>query len=348
MNNKEKREYIDCLTLLDQQCFFNELETRNKVLRKCPPSFFKYRSFDKFAFEMIREGYAYLSPVNHLDDPFDCISDFDISGMVNINNISITERFLFYIIKSTGVKYTDQQIERIKRNVQPFINNGNFDVDKVIEVLKEEGLQDDESEAVTVFMGNLLNVYGTYLSDSTFDKFGKIALNPGDMIGVCSLSEENNNKVMWSLYGKKYKGYCIEYVVAPTNKARRFLCPVIYSREPNNNFSRKMFDSIFAQTKRAMLQGDFFANQNIERIGSIYELFCTKDIDWKYQKEWRIIGSAGGHFTDIVIKAVYLGYDVSETNEAKMIRYAKKYKFDLYKMKAPDGKKKIRFKRISK
>lgn len=346
MNNKEKREYIDCLTLLDQQCFFNELETRNKVLKKCPSSFYKYRSFDKFAFEMIREGYAYLSPVNHLDDPFDCISDFDISGMVNINNTSITERFLNYIIKSTGVKYTNEQIERIKKNVQPFINNGIYDVNKVVEVLKEEGLQDDQSEEATIFIENLLNVYGAYLSDSTFDQFGEIASNPGGLIGVCSLSEENDNKVMWSLYGKKYKGYCVEYSISPTNKARRFLCPVIYSRAPNNNFSKKMFDSIFAQTKRAMLQSDFFANQTIERIGSIYELFCTKDIDWQYQKEWRIIGSAGGHFTDISIKAIYLGFDVSEANEKKMISYSKRYKFDLYKMQAPDGKKKIRFNKM--
>lgn len=346
MNNSEKREFIDCLTLLDNgNCFPNELERRNSILRKCPKTFFKYRCFDKYTFEMISDCYAYLAPVKNLDDPFDCMSDFDISGMVSKNNSSINSKFLNYIIESVEYEFTDEQVKIIKKHVKPFINNGNIDIEEVQKVLDEVKKDDENIGDAITYIRNLLEVYKTYLSRNEFDELGQIAKKPDDILGVCSLSEINNNKVMWSLYGKKYKGYCIEYEIAPTNKAHRFLCPVIYTRRPNNNFSRKMFDSIFAQTKRNIIF-DFSPCLKIERVGAIYELFCTKDIDWAYQKEWRIIGNAKKHFKDVKIKAIYLGFDVAKANEKKILNYSKEYKFNVYKMKAPDGKKRIRFTKL--
>ena len=294
---------------------------------------------------MIRECYAYLAPVKNLDDPFDCISDFDISGMVNKNNSNINSKFLNYIIESAECDFTDEQVKVIKKHVKPYVNNGNVNIEEVQKVLDEVQKDDEKTQEALIYLRNLLEVYKTYLGTNQFDELGHMAKKPDDVLGVCSLSEINDNKVMWSLYGKKYKGYCIEYEIEPTNKAHRFLCPVIYTRRPNNNFSRKMFDSIYAQTKRNIIL-DFSPCPKIERVGSIYELFCTKDIDWEYQKEWRIIGGAKKHFQDVKIKTIYLGFDVARANEQKMIRYATLYKFGLYKMKAPDGKKKIRFTKL--
>ena len=51
---------------------------------------------------------------------------------------------------------------------------------------------------------NLINAGDSYNETGIFDTFGKMYLNPNEHFGVCSLSEIKNNKVMWSLYGKKY------------------------------------------------------------------------------------------------------------------------------------------------
>ena len=101
MNNKEKKEFISCLTLRDdlEHCYPNEISRVRDVLSKSPKTFFKYRSFDKYAFPMIKEKYVYLSPVEHLDDPFDCLSDFDISKMVKENKVK--DSFLNYIFENT-------------------------------------------------------------------------------------------------------------------------------------------------------------------------------------------------------------------------------------------------------
>ena len=75
------------------------------------------------------------------------------------------------------------------------------------------------------------------------------------------------------------------------------------------------------------------------------ELFCTKDTDWSYQREWRIIGAPAGHIS-LPIKAIYLGFKVSETNKKRMLRLAKKKGFALCLMNPPDGSKRISYERL--
>lgn len=99
MNNKEKREYINCSHLRENIncCTVSEMMQISKVLSKCPSSLFKYRSFDKYAFSMIEEKYLYLTPVKDLDDPFDCLSDFGTSDIVG--NGKINDTFIEHIYK---------------------------------------------------------------------------------------------------------------------------------------------------------------------------------------------------------------------------------------------------------
>ena len=347
LSNKEKREYISCLHLMDNVmlCHPEEIERARKVLSRCPGSFFKYKKIDKFVFDMLKNKYAYLAPVKKLDDPFDCLSDFGTSHMVNEKDNTITDGFLEHIIDDTkNIPLSEDQLKIIYECKDAFKPGDDFDSKKIYQVLKNKGYPDDLIEMMITKFKNLVNLSDVCEENDTFKPFGDLMMNPGDRVGVCSLSEVKDNKVMWSLYGKEYKGCCIEYHVLKSKKARRFLFPVIYTRAPNNNFAEKVFDTMYAEVNRNMNNLPFYTNKEVEPVGAIYELFCSKDIDWKYQKEWRIVGGAKDHFNDVEIKAVYLGFDAAPTNEKKMLAYAKRYKFDLFKMKAPDGKKRIRFK----
>ena len=348
MNNKEKREYISCLHLMENinLCHPEEMVRIRKVLSNCPETFYKYKKFDKWTFDIIEKKYAYLSQVKDLDDPFDCLSDFDTSKIMSTENKTISKMFLKHIIKESKTQLTKRQHEIVEECVSAFKPGDDFETDRIYNALKDEGIPDNIINEQILCYKNLVNLSDTYNDNGTFEPFLQILKDPGKNIGVCALSEINDNKVLWSLYGKRYKGFCIEYSIKPTQSARRFLFPVIYSRKPNNNFTEKLFDTAYAEMNRQIVNRLFLLNSQIPSVGAIYELFCTKDIDWAYQKEWRIIGKGDSHFTEVDIKAVYLGFDVAKTNEAKMIRCAKKYGFDLYKMKAPDGKKKIRFYKI--
>lgn len=349
MNNKQKREYISCLHLMEniKLCHLEEIVRIRKVLSHCPDSLFKYKKFGKYTFDILKNKYAFLAPVKNLDDPFDCLSDFDTSKVIDSNSKAITDQFLKHILKETkNISLDEKQLGIVRECKCAFKPGDNFETDRVYEGLKNAGVPENQIEDTIVRYRNLVNLSDTYKDAGTFEQFGKILMNPGDNIGVCSLSEINDNKVMWSLYGKEYEGCCIEYRFKMGKKPPRFLFPVIYSREANNNFTEKVFNTLYAELNRHMFGDIFHLDKEIGGVGAIYELFCTKDIDWRYQKEWRLVGGANDKFYEVEIKAVYLGFKVAKTNQEKMIRYAKRYKYDLYKMKSPNGKKKIRYDKL--
>lgn len=82
-------------------------------------------------------------------------------------------------------------------------------------------------------------------------------------------------------------------------------------------------------------------------IGCFTQLLCTKDSDWSSQDEWRLIGKANKKCRPMKIKSIYLGFDVSEQNQNKVLEYAKKKHFIVYKMNKPNGSKNISYNKIN-
>jgi hypothetical protein len=87
--------------------------------------------------------------------------------------------------------------------------------------------------------------------------------------GVFSLTQCNNNILMWSHYADHHKGFCIEFVRSPQNdlgdyeKTRRVKYP------PNYPIVSPLSTDVFDLK------------------------FFTKAIDWKYEKEWRLVNEEG-------------------------------------------------------
>ena len=349
MTNKEKREYICCFHLSDQLncCTIEQIERIKEVLNKRPKSLFKYRSFDKYSFDMIENNYVYLSPVKDLDDPYDCISDFDTTSIVDKNKGIISDSQLEHLINETHLQLNSEHLNIIKTHKGVINSDSSLNEEELKLALVKMGIKDDSDKKNTISLFQQFTRITQSIENSIpLEEFGKTMMNPGDKYGVCSLSEIHYNKPMWSLYGNEYKGYCVEYEIVP-NKPRCYLMPVIYSRNPNNNFAKKLIDTIYSETNRQLsMLNRYFQDGEIFNVGAIYELFCSKDIDWSYQKEWRLVGQAKDHYEKVKIKAVYLGFKVLKRNEERMVSHAKRYGFNVYKMKAPDGKKKIRFTKI--
>lgn len=109
--------------------------------------------------------------------------------------------------------------------------------------------------------------------------------------GVSCFSEQNDNLLMWSHYGGRYRGLCLEF---DTNgEAFQKLQPVRYVERPPPLSLRNM-----------LLDGDFDA---------VAELFCTKAAAWAYEREWRAIHAVAG--TEYVYPAsaltgVFFGPDI--------------------------------------
>ena len=343
MTNKEKEQYLSNMMIFRSQPFLCELMGKRDFFNQMPKILYKYRSFDKYTKEMLEEPYVFLAPVKDLDDPFDCLTNPGVEPDQKDNIDSIGLSMLDYVIDIVcSLGNTKINRKEVKKIIPKCYVNGEYNEDNAREAFRETTLiPAEQKEMLLAVLRNLDSVTETIVKDKSMENLAKISIDPSDKVGICSLSTKRDNKVMWSLYGKKYKGYCVEYEIPNDEEIRFNLCPTIYKRNDDNNLIRKMVKLGIANCIRFMSEGEL--NRG---IGCMNELFCTKDTDWQYQDEWRLIGNAKAHCTKLKVKAVYVGFKATDNNLLKIKRIAKKKGFKVFLMNAPKGKKKITYSEI--
>jgi hypothetical protein len=110
--------------------------------------------------------------------------------------------------------------------------------------------------------------------------------------GISCFSELNNELLMWSHYGGKYKGFCLEFDTShqPFGKALK----VKYSTEMPH-----------IDPTTLLLIDDF---------DSVMDLFSTKSMSWSYEKEWRVMHEEAGmayHYPTECLTGIYFGPEIS-------------------------------------
>lgn len=112
--------------------------------------------------------------------------------------------------------------------------------------------------------------------------------------GISCFAERPDNLLMWSHYAGHYKGFCLEFRTdtEPFQKIR----PVKYS------IQMPAFDLV------AML-----CDRDFDQV---MDLFCTKSLDWQYEREWRAIHEEAGTaytYPAEALTGVYFGPEASYT-----------------------------------
>lgn len=113
---------------------------------------------------------------------------------------------------------------------------------------------------------NINNIKGRIFHDDYIELSRK---NTANKFGVCSLSKENLNILMWSMYADCHKGVCIEFTpkFEITSTSKIFFERVLYSKE---------YPSF-----------DFQSNKN----GKVSPMFYTKYHHFSYESEYRMFNS---------------------------------------------------------
>lgn len=110
--------------------------------------------------------------------------------------------------------------------------------------------------------------------------------------GISCFSEVNDELLMWSHYGGKYKGFCLEFDTShqPFEKMRK----VKYSTEMPR-----------IDVATLLIRRDFEA---------VMELFSTKSTSWRYEQEWRVLHAEAGtsyHYPAECLTGIYFGPEIS-------------------------------------
>lgn len=343
LTNREKEQYLSDMMIFRSQAFCSELIRRKEFADKMPRILYKYRTFDKYSCEMLEESYVYLAPVKELDDPFDCLTNPGVDEKTKDEAVSIGLSMVNYVInlvsKLGNIKFNKKEVKKL---VLKSYSDGEYDEEKARKAFNGYNLINEQGKQI--FLDCLRNIDGftkTIVEDKSMVDLASISFNPGERVGVFSASTKRDNKVMWSLYGDKYKGYCVEYDIPDDPVIRFNLCPVIYKKNDDNNFIRKMVELAIANIIRFASEG-----QLSNGVGCMNELFCVKDADWAFQDEWRLIGNAQDHCNRLKLKAIYLGFKVEEDNLKMVKEIAKKNGFKVFLMDAPKGSKKITYTQV--
>lgn len=111
--------------------------------------------------------------------------------------------------------------------------------------------------------------------------------------GVACFSETNDNLLMWSHYGGRSKGFCLEFATSaePFQQIREVnYLPTL----PTLNLSALLFKP---------------------GVDYVSKLFCTKSEAWKYEREWRAIHHAADTqyiYPAEALTGVYFGPDIDQ------------------------------------
>lgn len=109
--------------------------------------------------------------------------------------------------------------------------------------------------------------------------------------GVACFSERNDDLLMWSHYGGRYKGFALEFDT---------------STEP----FQKVRQVHYVETPPQLPLKSMLLDQEYDPVA---DLFCTKSKSWAYEQEWRAIHSAAGTeytYPAESLTGIYFGPDI--------------------------------------
>jgi len=136
-------------------------------------------------------------------------------------------------------------------------------------------------------------------------KSGQFSKEISDKIGICSLTRDPLNILMWSHYAKHHTGFVVEFNIPEEScspnvtalQLAKFLIPI---------------DEVEYKLKRPVIRFDDDKNDQVTKQ------FLTKSLVWKYEQEERVIDFARGHgihkYNQNVLRSVFAGANICKND----------------------------------
>lgn len=155
----------------------------------------------------------------------------------------------------------------------------------------------------------------------------KLAEKMKNLFLVGCLCTSYKNRLMWSHYADSHKGFCIEYDFSGIEEEilSKLPLPVFYSEKRP-----------LVPWKAAI---DNSAENMEEAYAEIIMGLLTKDKEWEYENEWRILIGAteDSEFAMPKVSCIYLGASIEKENRDKIVAIAKKQNIPVKQMKVDRG-----------
>ena len=332
MTNEEKIKYLSQSFSILEQGY--KIKTYNQALlnehfSKLPNRLFKYCKVNNYSLESLTTGQIYLAPMDEMDDPFECSTNLDVFKLYDKEKNSITnmafDSIVAQVIQYANPAEREQILYIIKDCKMP---NNTINRSKLLEALTgvHVGIVPDDIVLMINLLANLPEQLFEPNNTANFEKLIKMAPAMRQDLGIYAMSEDRDNQVLWAMYTNNYRGICIEYDFENEVNLVFHTLPVIYQKERSNNAISLMLEDFINGFIYNFTQG----NITPERFAYM-KLMLTKNIDWEFQHEWRIIGDAKQKVKAPKVNAIYLGNKCNRVNKKKILSIAETRKIPVFK-----------------
>ena len=283
-----------------------------------PKSLFKYRPFDEYAFEMLKNNQIYLCAAEKLDDPTECMTSLNAQNIYDLENDGLKRQCVFQIMEFVRPYTSKENFEQIQILINQVLNrNGTVRPNHLLDIQPEidELVPGVNTAPIINYLVNIPEKLDEPGINEQIKTLILGAYEARQKMGICSLSEDNDNEYMWKNYAADNSGYCIEYDMSDYKPANTVF-PVIYEDERETNIVMSIVANFIGQ----MIFG--MSNHQVTPDTSQYlRLFITKYAQWEYQNEWRILGDANTKINAPKIKRIIVGNKVSDDNKIAIKRF---------------------------
>lgn len=249
--------------------------------RKIPRRLYKYRAFNSLTLDMLVAGNIFFADPATFNDPLDtkpCLStDLDTVDLEGILRQMIEQRIHAEMTAAaTAIKYRGPKTLNHIENLSQ-----NLTESRIAEI--RYYATDPSIETVDPLKVSL----GHHIEEELLRRYGS---------GIVSLAARETCPLMWSHYGDQHKGVCIGYSIPDDTAANLHKV----------NYGGARF--IAASAVAAMPRGDQDAKRRVD------EAFLTrKAYDWRYEREWRLIGDRGFQDSPLRLEEIIFGLRCANT-----------------------------------
>jgi hypothetical protein len=247
-------------------------------MKSASPKFYRYRSFSASTVESLCRDELYFASPADFNDPFDC------KPVVEPDSDTAVLRATLRQLVATRV--SDEMLNAFaaaklkgERTITHAHRSGEQEAARELADIAYHATHPDHDCSEEDAERRLL---AASIERELLRQYDK---------GVCCFSESFNNMLLWSHYGDQHRGLCIGYGLDSRPKPQ--MQKVLYGG------TRTVKSSLI---EKAVLKKD---EQAIAALDE--SVLLRKAQEWRYEKEWRLLGARGAHESCLLLTEVTFG-----------------------------------------
>lgn len=251
---------------------------------KNPKKIYRYQPFNALSLDSLCNDQLYFSDPSSFNDPLDCKPSVERDS----------NKEALRVILATLIR------RRVEQEVLASLKAAKLEGDGEKKHAEEQARQAAENELRSIGYHATNPDYNGSIEEAECSllTYGiQAELTKRTNRGVCCLSAEYDNPLLWSHYGDQHRGICIGYSL---------------DRNPKPIINEVLYGGI--RTVKTSLIGQAIVNDDPDAQKAMDDsIFLRKALPWSYEKEWRVLDRVGLQDSPLLLEEVTFGLRCSST-----------------------------------